>query len=246
MTSGLRHAIARRVHRERFVTSWWGVIINPAHIARSGISHLLKEIAPRISGRILDFGCGSKPYESLFTNATRYVGLDVRQSGHDHATSNVDVFYDGKSVPFHDDEFDAVVSFDVFEHVVDLDEALKEIRRVLCREGTLLLSIPFAWCEHEEPYDFVRYTSYGIQHVLERSGFEVIKIHKTTTWILAISQLFIVYVLKLFSPKNSIAFLFFQLSIICPLTMVAMAANKMLPRSDKYFSGLVVVAKNVK
>ena len=47
---------------------------------------------------MLDFGCGQKPYESLFS-VEEYVGLDIEVSGHDHTNSKVDTYYDGKNIP---------------------------------------------------------------------------------------------------------------------------------------------------
>ena len=83
----------------------------------------------------MDFGCGSKPYESLFVNAKKYIGIDVEVSGHNHKDSKVDVFYDGKTLPFADKSFDAVVCFEVLEHIFNPDEAITEIRRVLKGDG---------------------------------------------------------------------------------------------------------------
>ena len=106
-------------------------------------------------------GCGSKPYENLFVHADKYIGCDVEVSGHNHSDSKIDYFFDGKKLPFSDGTFDAVVSFEVFEHVFNLPEILTEINRVTKEKGTLLISIPFAYGEHEIPYDFARYTSFG-------------------------------------------------------------------------------------
>ena len=106
--------------------------------------------------RVLDFGCGSKPYENLFINIDEYVGCDIEVSGHDHLDSKIDYFFDGKNLPFIDDRFDSVVSFEVFEHIFNLPEILKEINRVTKTSGNILISVPFAWGEHEVPYDFAR------------------------------------------------------------------------------------------
>ena len=52
--------------------------------------------AQRFEGDILDFGCGSKPNEALFTRAKSYVGIDIQVSGHVHKDSKVDYFTMGK------------------------------------------------------------------------------------------------------------------------------------------------------
>jgi SAM-dependent methyltransferase len=162
-----------------FISKRINFFISSVYIARSSLLKAIKKNAKEINGRVLDFGCGSKPYESIFTNAIDYIGLDIKSSGHNHIYSKVDFFYDGKTLPFPDNNFDVVVCFEVFEHVFNLEELLIEINRVLKKDGKLLISIPFAWDEHEIPFDFARYTSFGIAHILSKNGFQVIELKKT-------------------------------------------------------------------
>src|SRR5271165_6736377 len=107
--------LQNRARRESFQPTLLGILVNPAYIIRRGLFLAIKDLAHSISGNVLDFGCGSKPYEALFSHATEYVGADLEGTGHDHSDSRVDVFYDGRSLPFPDGQFDAVVSFEVFE-----------------------------------------------------------------------------------------------------------------------------------
>jgi len=90
----------------------------------------------------LDIGCGSKPYESLFKNVTNYIGVDIESSGHDHTDSKVDLYYDGKKLPFDDNYFDCVVSFEVLEHVFNIEELLSEIKRVMKKGGYGIFLVP--------------------------------------------------------------------------------------------------------
>lgn len=116
----------------------------------------------------MDIGCGASPYRDLFS-PDFYCGLDVKISGHDHTHSNIDLLYDGFNLPLRDTSIDGAFASEVFEHVFDLDGLLTEIHRIPKPGGFLLFSVPFAWSEHEEPFDFARYTSFGISHVLERN-----------------------------------------------------------------------------
>ena len=152
--------------RQKFITSCVSVFINPAFFVRRGLSRGIRRHAGAMKGVMLDFGCGSKPYRELFT-VDKYIGLDVVESGHEHVGESIDVFYDGKRIPFEDGFFDSVFSSEVFEHVFNLDEILIELNRVLKSGGTMLITVPFVWEEHEAPYDFARYTSFGIKYLLE-------------------------------------------------------------------------------
>ena len=127
--------VKRRLKREQFLVTPLAIMTNPFYIRWT----------------VLDFGCGSKPYESLFKNANSYIGIDLEASGHSHQDSKVDVFYDGKTIPFPDEHFDAVVCFEVLEHVFNIKEIIQELNRVLKPNGKLLISVPFAWDEHEVP-----------------------------------------------------------------------------------------------
>ena len=240
---GLLARIKSWIRKEQFDPTWLGPIVNPVYITRSGLNKNIKELALRIRGSILDFGCGSKAYEHLFRNATDYIGCDTRNSGHDHFDSKVDCYYDGRILPFANQKFDAVVSFEVFEHVFDLSASLKEINRVTKQDGFLLISIPFAWAEHEVPYDFARYTTYGISHLLENHGYQVVEIKKTSSYVLAIFQLLIAYLVQV-TPKNMLYYLF-QMFLFFPLTLLAYLFDAILPAKNELFLGSVILARKV-
>lgn len=243
MTSALLKRIENRLRRELFLTTPLSIIINPVYITRSGLLKAISKHAPALGGDVLDFGCGSKPYETLFVNAKSYTGVDIKVSGHDHRDSKIDHFYDGKTLPFPSQYFDSIVCFEVLEHIFNLDEVMFEIGRVLKPEGKLLISLPFAWDEHEVPFDFARYTSFGIKYILERHKFEILDHTKTNTYILAIYQLFIEYLAKNVSPRSGIGKRLFQLIIIFPLNVWSVCMNFMFPKSYDYFTNHVVLSK---
>lgn len=235
--------IRQRLKRERFLPSRLSIVISPIYIIRRALYRQIADLAPRVTGATLDFGCGSKPYETLFTKATRYIGVDIRQSGHDHQTSKIDVFYDGKSLPFAGESFDSVVCFEVFEHVFNIRDVLDEINRTLKPNAVALFTLPFAWDEHEAPYDFARYTSFGVRHLLEQSGFEVLELRKSTTYFLAACQMLIAYFSQHVSPRNKVIRSLIQLVFIFPLNVLTLLLNEILPKRYDYFCNLIVLAK---
>jgi len=206
----------------------------------------VRVIVPHLTGNILDFGCGSKPFADLFKNANHYIGVDILVSGHDHVDSKVDVFYDGSHLPFADASFDHIVSFEVLEHVFNLEEVLAELMRVLKPGGMLLFSIPFAWDEHERPYDFGRYTTFGIKYKIRQRGFIEIDAQPTNTFLEAVSQLFILYLYYIARSKFKIINQLFQLIVIFPISLISVLICRLLPRYDTLFSGLVVTAHKPK
>ena len=58
-----------------YAPTWISLFINPFYFVRKGLYVHIKDIAPNITGRTLDIGCGSKPYKSLY-KSSEYVGLE--------------------------------------------------------------------------------------------------------------------------------------------------------------------------
>ncbi|MFN5476651.1 MAG: methyltransferase domain-containing protein, partial [Sphingobacteriales bacterium] len=122
-------------------------ILHPLYLIRSGLYAAFRHLIPQLKGKLMDFGCGLKPYEAMFT-VDEYVGVDYKGDGPTYSHHKVDVFYDGHTLPFEDDHFDSIFSSEVFEHVFNLPEIMKELHRVLKPGGLILVSCPFAFGEH--------------------------------------------------------------------------------------------------
>jgi SAM-dependent methyltransferase len=88
-----------------------------------------------------------------------------------------------------DGSFDVVLSTQVLEHVPDPLAALGEFRRVLRSGGSLIATVPFIWEEHETPFDFYRYTRYGLEHLLGLAGFDDIAVEPRTDCFTTAAQL---------------------------------------------------------
>lgn len=159
-------------------------LLNPYYIDRKTIYDFIVHSSKKYvqaDWKILDFGCGSKPYKRLF-QCEKYIGCDIAESGHDEEDKMADVFYDGHTLPFEAESFDAVLSTQVMEHVEYFDEVFREIVRILKKNGIIIMSIPFAGEEHEQPYDFRRFTSFGIRSIFEKNGFEILELRKSTDY----------------------------------------------------------------
>lgn len=137
------------------------------HCMRELERDLRTALAP-LGGEVLDLGCGQTPYRTYFgLKVASYVGADVVPG----PTVQV-VIRDGEPLPFADSSFDTILCTQVLEHVGEFGNLLAEVKRVLRPEGTLLISVPFLFHQHGEPYDFRRFTPRGLVNILE-NGFEV-------------------------------------------------------------------------
>jgi SAM-dependent methyltransferase len=150
----------------RIWTLGWLVLRRQAQAIRG----LLENPALALRGaRVLDFGCGDRPYEAWFRDAgARYEGADL-DGAHEVAIRN-----DG-SLGAADAAYEMVTSFQVLEHVWDVALYLGEARRVLKPGGSLLLSTHGSWFYHPHPGDYRRWTREGLQREVEAHGFRLVE-----------------------------------------------------------------------
>lgn len=186
----MRRKIVAILRKNLFKPGRLGVIINPYFIARRSLFLAIQHFARTLgSGKtILDVGCGGKPYAALFNHNT-YIGIDIEGGGHADHAKKVDQYFDGVHIPYSDESVSGVVCTQVLEHSADPEILLGEMYRVLAPGGIIFLTVPFVWPEHEKPYDFQRYTSYGLDKLCKSAGFESIRIETTTGIYGTVSQL---------------------------------------------------------
>lgn len=229
--------------KEEFEPKFVGLFTNPFYIARRGLLAAIKKFGNEITGRTLDVGCGSKPYEKYFS-ASEYVGLEIETTIH-QTKNKADIFYDGKSFPLESESFDSVVSNQVLEHVFEPHEFLREIHRVLKPKGKLLLTIPFVWDEHEQPYDYARYSYFGLKHLLEKNNFRILRTEKSVADFGVIVQLFNSYIYKISSAKGRIVKILATLFIIAPYNLLGVTILKIFPTNkDLYLDNIILAEKN--
>lgn len=123
-------------------------------------------------GKLLDVGCGKKPYREIF-NVEQYIGVDWANTP--HGLADVDIVTDASKLPFDSELFDTVLCTEVLEHVQNPYETIREIARVLKPGGILILSTPFAFWIHEAPFDFFRYSVFGLRNILGSNDFVICK-----------------------------------------------------------------------
>ena len=127
-----------------------------------------------LNGSVLDLGCGVMPYRELVPDrVTRYDGLDIAPMG-----GTVALIGDIQDLSMiRGNSYDSVVCLEVLEHVPEPNEAVAEIARILRHDGILILSVPHLSRLHEIPYDYYRYTEYGLRHLLEKHNLMVVELH---------------------------------------------------------------------
>lgn len=227
---------------QSFQPGFFSLFINPFYLIRRALFKHIRAYAPTLKGKLLDFGCGRKPYENLFS-VNEYIGVDLEQTGHDHTNSKVDVFYDGRHLPFNDETFDALFCSEVLEHIFNPDEILPELNRVLKPGGRALITVPFCWNEHEIPYDYARYTSYGITHLLSKHGFRTLELKKSGNFVHVVFQLWALYFFEKMKKYGRAGYAV-SLLFIVPINLAGATIARIFPRNDSlYFNNIVLAEK---
>ncbi len=236
-------ALKHYILSQQYNPSLMGLMVNPFYHARRGLYRAIADLAPKLNGRLLDVGCGRKPYRGLFVTS-EYIGLEV-DTPENRTNKQADFFYSGVDFPFLSQHFDGVICNQVLEHVFTPDLFLTEIGRVLRSDGQLLLTIPFVWDEHEQPWDYARYSSFGLKNLLEKNGFELLEQHKINADIRALFQLVNAYLYKVFWTRQPIINFLICVVLMSPFNILGALLNKVLPGNPDLYLDQIVLARKI-
>lgn len=226
---------------EMFFPTWLGVLINPFYFARANLHLAMKKFAPMLGGQLLDVGCGTKPYQSLF-HVDRYAGLEIDTSA-TRTRNQADYFYAGHQFPLPNASFDSILCNQVLEHVFNPEEFLSEIVRIMKPGGRMLLTVPFVWDEHEQPNDYARYTSFGLRALLERQGLTIVRQEKLGANASVLFQLANAYFYKMSRGLPRPVLALAVAPLLAFINLSGVIAQWMLPANPDLFLDHVVLAE---
>lgn len=170
-------------------------------VHQTGIVAALRRVAPQFRGRLLDVGCGNRPYREFLQenapNVVEYVGLDIGGGRY----REPDVRWDGVRMPLQDEVFDCALLTEVLEHCPDPAQTLQELYRVLKAEASVLATVPFIYPLHDIPYDEYRYTPFALRRLFESNGFADVEIVAFGGWDAALAQMLGLWVRRRPMPK---------------------------------------------
>lgn len=154
---------------------WWGASrrepprSSSTWVVRHALSEWLRtqaaELEDRAPVRVLDVGCGGKPYYPFFAGiASEYVGVDALDS------PSADLWGRAEELPVDDASFDVVLCTQVLEHCAEPSRAVAELRRVTAPGGRVLASTHGVQVYHPSPNDYFRWTHEGLRLLFDQAG----------------------------------------------------------------------------
>lgn len=166
----------------------YSVIIRASKIlSRKGLYPFLEKEFSKIkeNNEVLNIGSGGDIGNLLEKyakeNNFKITTLDVDE------TRNPDIKGDICTHDFHDEKFDAVVLSEVLEHIRTPHLAIGNIHDLLNEGGKLIITVPFILPIHDRPYDYYRFTRFGLEYLLR--DFEKVKIEERNSWAESINVL---------------------------------------------------------
>ncbi len=159
------------------------------------IIKFIDKYSNRCHGKLVDIGCGNKPYLKYFDLIDKYIGVDIADGG-------ADINANAKSLPIEGDSIDVVLCNQVIEHDPEPDKIIAEIYRILKKGGILILSAPQMGRLHGEPNDYYRYTKWGLKYLLTKNGLKIEVIASQGGFFRAIGSHLNFFIIELFGKTK--------------------------------------------
>lgn len=151
-----------------------GTFFHPQWFAHRREKELFALIGEQAGLHVLDIGCSDQRIKNALPKYVQYIGLDYYSTATQWYETRPTIYGDAHALPFIDIQFESVFLLDVLEHLKAPEVCVKEIVRVLKNGGNLFLKVPFLYPIHDAPYDFRRWTRFGLIQLAQQHGFRVI------------------------------------------------------------------------
>lgn len=182
----------------------------------------LKEFIKNKEGKLLDVGCGDSPYKPLLDKKFDYIGIDYFNSGLFGYTGGQVLKFDGIHIPLESDSINHILCTEVLEHSEHPRELIREMYRVMKKNGEGFITIPWSSRFHYIPYDYFRFTP-SMLKILFKDFSNVDVIERGTDITVIASKIIVVYLRHLL-PKGFRQFILFPLFLISsPLLLLVLA-----------------------
>lgn len=158
--------------------------------------------------KVLDIGAGELPYKEYF-NKCIYESQDVVNN----SQGNIDYICDATKIPVKNNSYDYIICTQVMEHLREPHLAMKEMYRVLKKGGKIFLTTHLCMEEHMLPYDYFRYTRYGLEYLAVSNKLKVKSIIPQGGRFLVLAKQLQTAIPRIL-PNNYFVYVYYAIAII--------------------------------
>lgn len=160
-------------------THWW--FVARRSILKSIIGKILIQQKLKSPLKILNVGPAGGTTSIMLQDFGEVKSLEFDKLLYDYCKNERKMDVDQGSItnlPYEDESFDVACAFDVIEHVKNDTKAFEELRRVLRKNGVIIITVPayqFLWSTHDDiNYHFRRYTKKRINQLALSTGLSLL------------------------------------------------------------------------
>jgi len=194
--------------------------------------HLYKGVVLDIGGR--DRGYFKKPKD----NVEKWIFADIVKE------HNPDIVLDVANMKnMGDKSIDVINAIELFEHVEDIEKGLDECYRILKKGGIMIISVPFLYPIHADPYDFQRWTEDKWRIELEKRGFKIEKIEIMGRFFTVFGDMLKLLIKSLPFGIRHLSYVLFPIIDLIVLLDNYDTIIKNMEKLSKYHGGYFIICK---
>lgn len=205
---------------------------------RKNLDRLLEENKHYYQGIVLDIGGRDRgKFKKPKDKVKKWVFVDIEEK------YNPDIVLDVTNMnKIESESIDVINATELFEHVENLEKGLKECYRVLKKNGVMILSAPFLYPVHADPYDFQRWTEEKWRKILEEIGFKIEKFEIMGRYFTVIMDMKKIFIKSMPRVLRWILYLFYPfLDILTELDNLKFVQNH--SRLGKFHEGYFIIVR---
>lgn len=191
-------------------------------------------------GVVLDIGGRDRGrFQKPKSKVEKWIFADIAKE------HNPDIVLDvAKMESIESETIDVVNAIELFEHVEQIEKGLLECFRILKKRGVFILSVPFLYPVHADPYDFQRWTEHKWKKELLAVGFSIEKFEIMGLYFTVLADAKKSFVGGLPKPLSYFFKLFYPLlDLLVQLDKTKWVLNN--PRINKFHGGYFMIFRKI-
>lgn len=190
--------ILSKVLWNKFNDKFGKSILHPQYYLKNFEYQAIIELKKKAKGTLVDIGCGRQAYKKyLLGSVDQYIGVDHPETAKMYQDGEKpDFFADAQDLPFKNNFCETASMISVLEHIPNPGKAISEAYRILKPGGYFVLITVQSYPLHDAPYDYYRYTQYGLKTLFKESGFTKVTTKPLGSYPIFAGQMLNVYLLN--------------------------------------------------